>query len=1573
MHMPYDQLPDPTDKFTLLEELGTGFCAKVWKARDLQNSRIVAIKIQPYDREHQFLIEEEYRIFRDHSGFPNLPDFYGTYKKQNSAAPDDIWFILQYCDGGTAVEMVNKLLSLDKKMKEEHIAFILKETAKAAIELNRNHFIHRDIRGSNILLTKNGEVKLSDFGLTREVDSTFGKTGTCIGSPCWMAPEIVTAPEKKETEIYDSRSDVWALGITAIELADGKPPFADMHPTRAMFQIVRNPPPTLIKQSAWSQNFLDFIAECLEKNPENRAHMLEIVEHPFLNETFENEVTMQKELKILIEKSEGGSYRKPEEVLVDRGFIKKYNSKPEKMLCEDLAAIDNVADSIVLETLAHRMSKGISYTFIGDILLSLNSNEIELNMDESFHEKYKFKSRSENAPHIFSVADLAYQDMMHHKVPQHVIFAGETYSGKSTNVHLFIKHLCYLGGGNKGATTRIENALKAILMLTNAGTPINNNSTRCNIQYHITFGTTGKMSGAVFILNLLEKYRVSTTDMNQHNFHIFYYFYDWLVSENKHKDYKLKGDRNYRYLRVPQEKVETKLKYVRDTPKENAEKYKEFEEILLNLDMSEINIQSVRNILAAILIIGNIRFKSESKGAELEDSNIVTKICDLLKVDEKKFQWSLTQYIKVKGGIAERCQYTPEEARDARDALAATIYCRFVDWVVAKINMNLAFARAVFGDSNAIVIYDMFGFECFHRNDLQQLIVNTMNEQMQYHYNQKTFALEMFEQEADEVPPVQLNYHDNKDTLDRLLTKPEGLFYKFDDATKDNLSYESIADAVIEKRSAYIKMQSNNEIAVAHYTGKVVYDLRVIPDQNRDFVPPEMIESLRTSLDETIKLLFTNQLTKTGNLTMDFETEQKQEGKQRTYVLNTLSRGQYSQATNLRTISAQFRSVCLEMMKLLSTKQSDVGFHFIRCIRADLEYAPRNFHPDMVQQQMKALAVMDTIIARQQGYSSRISYHEFLKRYQFLAFDFDETVDVTKDNCRLLLIRLKMEGWAIGKSKVFLRYYNDEFLSRLYEIQVKKIIKVQSMMRSYISRRRMKEGKRPLETKPATAEENEAATTIQKVYRGYRVRAKYGPLCTESGNLNLETAQFLRSYTRKWRSKSLFQVLLHYRAARFIDFTNLSQQVHFFNQKFVSQLLNICKGVNLDKINVKQVNVSAFGPVPLPTRKLPFRLQDIPYFDTTYMCDPVNPISRMKINTTEPEEEPWDAPLQMNPSLTAYLMTYNAYKKEQSCQTNWDKLYESDNVLCQPFVRDPNMMKKLGVIARSNQYGGDIIPSSASRTSQFDNQSGFNPYTNFNSNRNFNNQTGFNQYTDIRSNFNQYDPNMSNLGLLQQNYNENSMFSGNNQNLMKDNFNQSQNQRYSNYSNIMVSQGTGGSRSGSRRNSIKNYAAPLPPHMQKNNDASIMNRSRNYNNNIPVNRDFRPPNHVSELKMLGRNFNSDNNYDNDNPPFNFKSMLRKTNYSRPEDTSTFEYNSRGSQNNENSTTTNFSQVNKFKSSETNSRSWNRDNPKTNNYSSSNNDNSKQNNSNSGDNEFQTRYVDEEIAPGVKLSGYAIDI
>lgn len=314
-----------------------------------------------------------------------------------------------------------------------------------------------------------------------------------------------------------------------------------------------------------------------------------------------------------------------------------------------------------------------------------------------FHNRYMFKSRSDNSAHIFAVADSAYQDMLHHEEQQFIIFSGETYSGKTTNMRLSFEHLVLLGEGNAGIVKRVNNALQIMSVLTHAGTPQNHDSTRCAMQVQMTFGSTGKLSGLIFFVYLLEKLRVSSTDMSQPNFHLFYFFYDAMDAEERLKDFFLEAGRTYRYLRVPETYVKTKLLHVRDDPQRNVLKFKDFEQALLALDISQDTLDVIYRILAAILILGDVRFKESDndRKAALVDQRPIKYIAELLKVDEKKFQWALLNYCVVIKGNVEKRRHSPDEARDARDVLAGLLYSRLVDYITNTVNGKLAMNRAV--------------------------------------------------------------------------------------------------------------------------------------------------------------------------------------------------------------------------------------------------------------------------------------------------------------------------------------------------------------------------------------------------------------------------------------------------------------------------------------------------------------------------------------------------------------------------------------------------------------------------------------------------------------------------------------------------------------------------------------------------------------------------------------------------------------------------------------------------------------------------------------------------------------
>ena len=322
------------------------------------------------------------------------------------------------------------------------------------------------------------------------------------------------------------------------------------------------------------------------------------------------------------------------------------------------------------------------------------------------------------------------------------------------------------------------------------------------------------------------------------------------------------------------------------------------------------------------------------------------------------------------------------------------LYCKF--YLITFIQLNLTKFCFYSGDVHSIILTDLFGFECFPRNSIDQLIVNSVNEQMQYHFNQRMFVWEMIEQEEEQVPVTKLHFYDNKLAVDHLMNNPKGLFHVIDDASRGQYTHEYMTDSLSNRKSPYIQRFSAHEFTVAHYTGKVTYDARDMIDKNRDFLPPETVETMRTSQEDIIRICFTNQLSKSGNLTMALNEQQASlattsgkksrwgavlvSEKTKNKKMNTLSRGQYSQIHKMRTLSSVFRAASLELLKGLSIVANSGGTFFVRCVRPNLDYREMGFNDDMVRQQLRAMAIVDTARARQKGYSIRIPFQEFLRR-----------------------------------------------------------------------------------------------------------------------------------------------------------------------------------------------------------------------------------------------------------------------------------------------------------------------------------------------------------------------------------------------------------------------------------------------------------------------------------------------------------------------------------------------------------------------------------------------------------------
>ncbi|KAJ9110349.1 hypothetical protein QFC20_002946 [Naganishia adeliensis] len=264
-----DHARDPSSRYDLMDLLGTGNFGKVYKARDMHTDKIVAIKqIDLENTDDDFSEIQEEIAHLQACDSPQITRYYGSFVKGYK-----LWIIMEFLAGS-----INDLLK-PAPFSEANIAVTMREMLMGLEYLHSIGKIHRDIKAANVLISEEGDIKLADFGVSSQLSNAMSRRFTFVGTPFWMAPEVIARQSG-----YDTKADIWSLGITAFELAKGEPPHADKHPMKVVFHIPQAPPPRLDAREGWSDEFMDFVASCLEKDPEARPSASNLLTHPFIRQ-----------------------------------------------------------------------------------------------------------------------------------------------------------------------------------------------------------------------------------------------------------------------------------------------------------------------------------------------------------------------------------------------------------------------------------------------------------------------------------------------------------------------------------------------------------------------------------------------------------------------------------------------------------------------------------------------------------------------------------------------------------------------------------------------------------------------------------------------------------------------------------------------------------------------------------------------------------------------------------------------------------------------------------------------------------------------------------------------------------------------------------------------------------------------------------------------------------------------------------------------------------------------------------------------------------------------------------------
>uniref|UniRef100_A0A8B9LX90 Myosin-11-like n=1 Tax=Astyanax mexicanus TaxID=7994 RepID=A0A8B9LX90_ASTMX len=794
-------------------------------------------------------------------------------------------------------------------------------------------------------------------------------------------------------------------------------------------------------------------------------------------------VKEEKGDEVLVELVDNGK-----KVTVNKDDIQKMNP-PKFSKVEDMAELTCLNEASVLHNLRERYFSGLIYTYSGLFCVVVNPYKMLPIYSEKIIDMYKGKKRHEVPPHIYSITDNAYRNMMQDREDQSILCTGESGAGKTENTKKVIQYLAVVASSHKGKKDTSAGELEKQLLQANpileafgnAKTIKNDNSSRFGKFIRINFDVTGYIVGANIETYLLEKSRCIRQAKTERAFHIFYY----MVAGAKDKlreELLLESFNNYRFLMAG---------HVQIPGNQDDEMYEETMEAMNIMGLSDEERIGILKVVSTVLQLGNIEFKKErnQEQATMPDNTAAQKVCHLSGINVTDFTRAiLTPRIKVGREVVQKAQ-TKEQADFAIEALAKATYERLFRWILGRVNKALDKTKRQ--GASFLGILDIAGFEIFEDNSFEQLCINYTNEKLQQLFNHTMFILEQEEYQREGIEWNFIDFGLDLQPCIELIERPNnppGILALLDEEcwfpkATDISFVEKLTNTHVNhiKFAKPKQLKDKTEFSVLHYAGRVDYNAVAWLTKNMDPLNDNVTALLNNSSS-----LFVQDLWKDVDRVVGLEQIAKMSD-------SSMPSSSKTKKGMFRTVGQLYKESLAKLMTTLHNTQPN----FVRCIIPNHEKRAGKLDAHLVLEQLRCNGVLEGIRICRQGFPNRIVFQEFRQRYEILAASsIPKGFMDGKQACILMIKHLDLDPnlYRIGQSKIFFR---TGVLAQLEEERDLKItviiIAFQAQARGFLARKAFAKRQQQL-TAMRVIQRNCAAYLKLRNWQWWRLFTKVKPL-----------------------------------------------------------------------------------------------------------------------------------------------------------------------------------------------------------------------------------------------------------------------------------------------------------------------------------------------------------------------------------------------------------------------------------------------------------------------------------------------